>query len=528
MKEFGLTSYDDAPEWVPPAPANQAPPLPPQPYGPSRPNSAPTAPQPYGPSGYDPNFYAPPALSSPRRGRKKLLVGGVLVLVLLIAGGAIGGYRMLQKSPALNYQGKKVDQPLAALKQAESSVFNLTQHQIVNRGAGDKCYYAVPATGKSAARWDVSAGIYCGPYAFLDSDAGSSLLHYSVTGKAVGSHVSLTVADNPESTATGPFPVGLQLVRPGSSHRISRFAAVSIPTAPAGPADAFLSIAKIGKGKELLSDITYDNRPAMYGTAGGISLDSLQDVSYYGTGQDARSAATGQRLIAFQFTYSGDTTSTITKLDLGVSVDGAAERKIPQVAETANYKVISVPTTAKSVDIVLKSSGTTQTLSLIDGKRGAHNIQVLTRTHYYQDLNTTENLSMALSQDGDSGSTAMKLTVKGAYLDYFFQRKNGTYAAVNDPTKAWLYIDLDYTVDVDPGHTYHELPSPLMELQDSSGHIVAAKNYADDGGAYIAFLVPANFTSGTLLFGDGPKTFDDGLTETLSTKFQIKLSFDAG
>ncbi|HEX2902137.1 MAG TPA: hypothetical protein VHO01_01660 [Jatrophihabitans sp.] len=534
-----MSSLDNQPHWAAPSTAGSD-----RPEGSvavggpeqatASPWAAPTRPfgssQFYGPNPPRPDgFYAPPAVRTPRRGRRRLVVAGALVLILLVAGGAVGGYQYLNRTPSLNYQGHKVDAPLAALKQAEAGVYSLTQHQIVNRGADSKCYYAVPATGSKQHRWDVSDGIYCGPVALLDSDPGSDLLHFSLTATPTGSHVSLKVdAASPDSTQTGPFPSGDQLVRPGSGARHSRLAPVTTPTAPPGPADAFLSEAKIGKAKELISAVLYDNRSAMYGTDGGISLDSLMDIPYYGSGEDARSAAPGQRLIAFEFTYDGGGVDQLGKLDLGVSVDGASPRDIPQVTETTNYKVISVPTSAKTVDLVLNSGGVRQTLSLIDGKRGHDNVQVLTRTHYYQDLNASQNLTMNLSQGGDTGSTAVKLTLNAAYLDYFVKGTGGTYFSPNDPTKAWLHIDLTYTADVDPGAKYGVLPSPLMELRDARGQIIQEKNYSTDGGAFYAFQVPANFTGGTLLFGDGPKTFDDGLSEAFTSKFQIPLSFPAG
>lgn len=518
-----MSSNENAPEWTPPAPAAGNPPYP-APQYPAQQYPPPAA-QPFQ---YAPGFFPPPAAPAPPRRRRKLVLLIAAVAVIVLAAGGAVGWQLLHKAPSLSYQGKAVTDPSAALEQAEQRVFTLTSRQPTNTGADNHCYYAVPNSGTSAQRQKVDQGIYCGPMALLDSKSGEAFLHFTVSGTAAGSHVRLTASDNPELATTEKLPDGFSLVRPGSSARHTTFAAVPLPTAPAGAPDTFISAAAVGPTRDLLRS-RHGNW--MFGRDGGVELFSLASVPYVGKAGSARSAAPGQKLLAFVLTYEGPTDTGIKGLDLGVVVGSKPEQKIPALDELSNYKVISVPTDVSKVSLVLKSEGITQTLSLLDGARGAEDIDLTTRYHYGQTLNVTKDLPVVLSDNGQSENTTIHMTVKGVHLEYFEHLQPNKYQTPANPKTAYLHVELSYTIDGDPDNaTYQELGSPDLEVTDAAGkHYVSTDLLPDDDDlAYEVFTVPANFTDGQIVFGAGTKTFSDGSSELITPSVTIPIHIAAG
>lgn len=445
------------------------------------------------------------------------------MLVLIVAGGGVLGWQLLSKPPRLTYSGKPVVNAAAAIKQAEAHLFADTAHAVVNR-SGDKCYFAVPEAGPKASRWNVDKGIYCGSLALLDSDAGANLVHYNLDTDPSAARITLNVGHLDE-LQTVSLPSGYRLVRPGSSRRLRSLPSVAVPTAPAGPADALVSVDKIGRAKPLGN--ASSETSVMYGIKGGVKLDSLQTAGYYGSDDAARSAAAGQRLIAFRLEFDGASSASMADLDLTVNVDSAAPRPLPAASETIPYKVISVPTSAKSVDLVLKSDDTTQSISLLTGAPGPDNIKVLTRYNVFAHLSITRDVPISLSGGGRSASSSMHIKISGAELDYFIKLNNGSYVHPKDPGTAYLFVDTQFTVAALPGETYYDLNSPLIELRDSSGHILRTSNVSTDGGELDVFTVPAGFTSGTLIYGAGSASYSDGASITLGQQFQVPVSFYA-
>ena len=115
--------------------------------------------------------------------------------------------------------------------------------------------------------------------------------------------------------------------------------------------------------------------------SGGISSPTWGRSTRYGSGDDARIGA--GRTEAHSLQDRGARRRNDGTVDRPVA-DGDGRRSTaatgkPLPAKSAAYYVVAVPTTAKTVDLVLSDSGLNQTLSLLDGKPGANNVQVLAR-----------------------------------------------------------------------------------------------------------------------------------------------------
>jgi hypothetical protein len=483
-------------EWLPPA----------VPFVPAaEPQAAPTAPPgSAGPGGWHPPMAldeAPtPFLVPARRRRKRRFITALAaLLVLIVAAGALGGWRYLHRDIAFNYGGKQVDRPADALAKAEAGVATVIAHQPHTLGSRNQCYFGIPSTGSQKHRADVSGGIYCGQVMLLDSEPGRWFLHYSVEADAGTSHVQLSFSATPDTSTTYALPAGLELARPGSTSRRTKFAPIKAPVAPPTTQDAFLSVDTVGKGKD--TGLSPDwQKNDMAGNEGDVTLESDAIVPYYDKGNQARSAANGQELIAFTASFEAYDGETLKDLDVGVSVDGASPRNIPAITTTTQYKVISVPTKATSVDLVLKSAGTTQKISLLTGKPGADNIVVTARRNWRDQLAVKKDLPFtAANQGGASVATTLHLTVNEADLEYFATTEAGIVTP-NDPQAAWLFVDLQYTTDMD-NYTGYDLDPELMKLKLADGSVVRAKNINSATKPYYVFKVPANITSATFMIG---------------------------
>jgi hypothetical protein len=459
-----------------------------------------------------------------------LLIGGLVVV--LVAGLLTGGYFLfLRGGTTLTYQGHKISDAKGVLKSAEANLTAVVNKRHGATGSDTRCYYAVPKKPAAGAKSsDVDSDLRCGPVLFVDGNAAQSYLNFGITSAGGSGSARLTVADQPEVATPAAIPSDLKLKRPDGKTPPSGSGGVKPPAPPAALKDTLVS-ADIGS-----QTVAKAPDGAVIGSlTGGITLTNLGPVNRYGTGDSARTAPTGQKLIAFKTAGArgndGKTVDLSTQAT--VSVDGATGKPLP--AKSGAYYVISVPTGASKVDLTLTEQGLTQTLSLLDGKPGAGNVLVLTRKNRSISTPASAQLSFSYSpavgfQDGTSGATqTATATFNSADLSYQ-NSVTGTAVTASGPTTAILHLDLYYSAAHDPGP--FAFPAELVSFTPTGGSAIPAKDVGGAKGVYLVFEVPAGLTTGTItISGTATQTYGNSTgtyKESVPTPITIPFSLPAG
>lgn len=507
-----------AQQWGPPPPPwQQQPPQPQQPPPPQQQWQQP-------PSG---QWDQPPwamGAPPPRRRNKTPLI--IALVVVVVAGLAVGGFVLFggkKKSPAFTFDGKAIDQPDQALSKADSTINSLVTSRHGAKNKDTRCYFAVPAKpADSAKKTDIDHSAWCGPVLFVDGVADKPYLRFSLNSKdAGGGKVQLTSSDQPASDDPEAVPAGLELKRPDNASAPGGNGGLSVPAPPPADKDVVVS-----------ADIGSQSLPAAppgaaMGTGdGGAILTKLGTVKRYGSGDTARSAPDGEKLIAFTLdgTDDDDGVPSLTSNALSVSVDGGAGRKLPTPAPGQPY-VAAVPNSARTVNLVLGSGASAQTISLLNGKPGAKNIKFYARTNREQRLSKSGTVSLHYSAeivlpDGSGGTSQTgKWTATFARLSYSIPER---HAKASGPGQALLFVDLGYTLGSQSNIGFD--PS-IVTFTPKSGHTVRARNLAGAGKIFNVFDVPADMTSGTLhIAGSYTRTFSNANQTYTTTVSPINIA----
>jgi hypothetical protein len=467
-----------------------------------------------------------------RRSRVPLIVGLVAVLA---AGLSFGGYFLFRgsSSPTFTFDGKVIDSPDKPLQQTGAVVRSLVSSRHGAQSEDTRCYYALraqPAPG--AEKSDIDDSIWCGPVLFVDGDPGKQYLRFPLDSQPTGGgKVTLTPSGQPISEDPEPVPSGLALKRPDHATPPSGAGGVSVPAPPPAAPNALVA-----------NDVGTETVPAAPPGAvigsinGGITVAKLGTVKRYGTGDAARSAPTGSKLIAFRLigTMGDDGAPADLSSNTTVSINGGAARRLPN-ADTDQYLVVAVPNSTRSVDLVLTDAGYKQTLSLLSGKPGAGNIKVLARAHRQSDVRKKGGVRFTFSQtvgfpDGSSGTSQTgTYTVDGATLAFSLPSKHAKASSTN---KALLYVDVGYTVPQSPGRNFG-FPPETMTFTPKGGAPIKARNVATSTDMiYDIFEVPADLTSGTLhIAGSFTTKFvnsSNTYITTVATPITVPVTFPAG
>jgi hypothetical protein len=476
----------------------------------------------------------PRALAAPPRVRNRsrlLLICGVVVV--LVAGLLTGGWFLFVRGggTTVTYQGHKIVNPQAVLTSAEVNLAAVVSKRHGVQAASTRCYYALARTpAPGAKKTDVDPDLRCGPVLFVDGDASQSYLNFGLTNSVTSGSARLTAATQPEAVAPAAVPADLKLVRTDGKTPPSGSGGLTPPAPPAADKDVLVS-ADVGS-----QDVPKAPDGAVMGSlSGGIAVVNLGPVSRYGKGDDARTAPSGQKLIAFKTTGSlgNDGKSGDLSSSAAVSVDHAAGRKLP--TKTAAYYVVAVATAATSVELVLVDSGLTQSISLLDGKPGAGNVVVLARKNRTLTVTATSPFTFTYAPevgfaDGTSG-TSQTATVTFDRADLSYSNAVATTpATASSPANAILHLDLYYAAQHDPGQ--FAFPASLVTFTPSGGTPIPATDLGGAAGVYLVFEVPGAITSGTITIG-GTATQKYSNTsntykESVSTPATLPFALPAG
>jgi hypothetical protein len=503
----------------------QAPPPPPQ-YG-----AQPTAqfPAAQGQWGQQPGLQ-PPGLQPPgpqwqdpppprRRNRKPLLIAGAVV-VLLVAGLITWLAWPDDQAPQYTYDGKEIASAASVLSKGEDGVAAIVKQRHGASNGDTRCYFAQPKKAASGAKKsDVAHQLTCGPVLFVDGDKTRTYVDLPLRSSTSGSKVDLDPATSLASLDPHAVSADVKLTRPDGKTVPAGSGGLSVPKPPAATADT-LTAAPLGPtpSPKSLTDAV------IVGKTTKVTLTAAGPIDRYGTGDQARSAASGQQLIAFQVTYGGGDVTSSATARAALQASGGSPHPLPQTSGANDWIVASVPSSG-SAQLVLSDSGFTQSLALPSGKPGASNIAVLRRAHRTALLLKSFNVPVRISR----GSASANLTFKGsatlAALNFWAPRHDSVHAS--SPGKALLSANLIYRdpKSSSPSKTYG-FYTQIVRLRLSSGQIVKARNIASGGQIQNVFEVPANFTSGHIEITGSTKV--GSITLRVRKTVSLAVSIPAG
>lgn len=243
-----------------------------------------------------------------------------------------------------------------------------------------------------------------------------------------------------------------------------------------------------------------------------VALDNSAMVERYQYASVQHSAPRGQKLMAFQLSFSAGENSlaALSAVRLGVSVAGAMPRRVPlsDTSTTADGQlfIAAVPKATSALDLVLTADGYTQRLSLLTGAPAAANIALLRGVVRSQSASGSGK-TVAHVQDEGSFTAHLRVTLTGASV-YFFVPPS--YAHPASPGDAYVAFDLCYrSRDFSDTTSCSPFGGTDVMVTPSGGRPVRATLISVDGHRRPLYEMPAATTTGTINIA-GSERSDDG------------------
>lgn len=421
------------------------------------------------------------------RKRKPLIIAGVAVLA--VAAGLTTWLVWPDDEPSITYNGKEIASANDTLSKAENALKDAVDKRHGVENDQTRCYFAKPKDQPSGAKQsDVEKALRCGPVLFVDGEKSAAYMRVSLNESDSGEKVSLEAPEDVSSIQPAALGNDVELIRPDGKTAPDGDGGLSVPKPPPAAKDS-VTAATLGPtaAPKSLSDAV------MVGKYTKVTVTRAAEIQRYGIGDDARSAPTGQKLIAFQLTYgSGDVTSASSSdaVDAQLVVDGGTPKDLPDAPDDS-YIVAAVPSSG-TAQILLDDGGFKQTLSLPDGKPGSDNIAVLRRSGRSGVIGKTVTVPIALSRGSSRGSVKFPTTATIASLDFWAPGDTSVHAS--SPKNAILSVKINYRFE---GDTY-AYPANMLRIKLAGGKYAKARDLAAGNKIYNVFEVPATFTRGSL------------------------------
>jgi hypothetical protein len=213
---------------------------------------------------------------------------------------------------------------------------------------------------------------------------------------------------------------------------------------------------------------------------------------------------------------------------LTVEVDGEVRRlPDPNTVDADATYVVAVPEGTNSVDLVLKSDGRQQSISLLTGEPSTGNLAVLARDKRFwrpgKTFKTTERVSIDIDYGDGIGRRSVTRTaeVPEYSLQFWADRKNTASSA----DRALLNVNTyyHYPQDENPDETVWYWRSDEVSFRDDQGRVYRpVRMPGDEGSTWYSpryyFDVPASVTGGVLRLGGSiDLTGSDGTPYTATT-----------
>ncbi len=461
-----------------------------------------------------------------------IVVATVVVVALLVVGAIFlftGG-----TANSFTYQGKSITKAAASLQAAETNLNAIVNARHGATNGATHCYYSIPVNPAGAKKTDIDQSIRCGPVLFVDGSASKPYLSFAFTTAPSGGSVIVTPKSAPISASPDGVPTNMMLKRPDGKKPPVGAGGLVPPVPPAAQPNVLTSAVVTPPAGT--TPIT-----AIVGSlTGGITITDQGKVTRFGSGDDARTAPDGQVLYAFKIAGAAGNSGPVNDLSSAttISVDGATGKPLPSGVSAGQSIVIAVPTSTKSLDLVLTDSGIKQTFSLISGKPGATNVQVLARKNRSATVSQTQSATYNYSTkvvftDHSTGTTQTASIVLAGVTLVYRDDVNAVSASAVD--KAFLIPDIVYTGSHDGGP--YGIDTSLLTFTPgtgaSAGAAITAKNISTDPSKIRnVFEVPADVTTGTLTVGGtATETFSGGpgtYTLTVAAPISFPVSIPAG
>lgn len=418
-------------------------------------------------------------------------------------------------APTLTFDGKEVAAGSATLSTAETALNTAVESRHGAKTDDTRCYFARPKTRESGAKKsDVENALRCGPVLFVDGEKSAAYLRVPLTDKESGGKVTLTAPD--DVTSIQPTALSdVDLVRPDGKSAPDGVGTLEVPAPPPADKDV-LTATSLGS----TSPPPSLSGASIIGKDTKVTLARAGEISRYGSGDDARSAPDGQKLIAFQVSYGAGAISSSASSKAALVIDGSTPRDLPS-ATADSFVVAAVPSGGSPV-LRLVNGGFTQTLSLPEGKPGSDNIAVLRRANKSGYVGQTKTVTFKIAQGGRTGSAPVSATATYVRLDFWASGNPTVHAS--SPRNALLYVKLNYVYKIKPdGKTYGFDPD-VIRIKLPSGKYVKARNIATSSDKIQnVFEVPADFTSGTLEIQGSEKSGKTTLTIANKVTFTVRI-----
>jgi hypothetical protein len=424
------------------------------------------------------------------------LLASVLIGVL-----CFGGWKSLFRHEPiqLTFAGTLISQPDAVLQTAERHLADVVYARHGQRSEHTRCYYMTAARTLSG-RVAVIDQLACGPVLFVDGDSTRPYLTFELQQrKTTADHIELSVSAEPSSTQLEGEAAGRSLVRPDGSSPPAGLGGLRSPTPPQAIGDVLTKTSAVSPELQTASETA-----TLMGRTSGVRLRQYGFVDRYGSGDQARSAPRGRRLLAFSVAAANGESGNAAP-DLSVRVDNAERGPL---VNTTDFVVVAVPTDADNVDLVLTDSGVKQSISLLTGQPSSGNPAVTTRTNRTATLAVTKNINIKIAGPAGSGITSGRITFTGVSLSYW--SADGSHAS--RPDRAFLHVMATVRLDGD-SHDYG-VEAGLLAANATGGPATEARNSSADNTSQIddVIEVPADIVDGTITYSGTVKASKGTMT----------------
>jgi hypothetical protein len=439
----------------------------------------------------------------------------LLALIVIAAVSAAGWTAFHRTRPVqLALGGRPIDAPEQVLHIAEQRTAEVVTARHGVRSDRSRCYFMTGARSLTG-RVSVIRELACGPLLFVDGDTVRPYLTFDLNvSTTANGRATLSVDGAPTSTQISGEQDGRNLVRPDGLQPPVGTGGLQAPAPPAAVNDVLTKATSLGSGLQ--------DAPAsavMIGRSSGAQLTQYGFVDRYGSGDRARSAPPGRRLLAFAVTpVAGETGDSEPRLSIRI---GDNERG--PLVNTSDFVVTAVPTGATKVDLVLTDSGVKQSISLLTGVPGGDNPAVDARVNRAVPLTVSQSVTVSVKgPTGNAGITSGKITLTGLSLSYW--AADGSHA--RRPDRALLHVMATVRLTGDPYGYGAE--TGLITLTVGSGTRLTARNAAANQTNQIDNVidVPAAITSGTISYS-GTVATSKG-TITVVTPVNLPFTIPSG
>jgi hypothetical protein len=451
------------------------------------------------------------------RSRRRFPLAAGLVLSLVATAGLV--LVLVLRDDPVTVEGRDVPDPGAVLATAEG---HLDRHVRARHGARSedaRCWFHLQDAGGS----DVRDALVCGPVLFVDGDPGRSWLRFPVTATRTDGEVRLTVAEEPAAPDPGRRPDADLLRRPGGGTPPEGSGGLTPPEPvraepglrTTGPVPGVALAAPAGPAR-------------LSGPAAAVTITGLARPERVGSGDVARRPAEGERFLAVAYRFdAGEGTST-ERPEAGYEVPGREPLLLDPallVPGTTITELLSVPTGADDVDLVVRDAGLEQRLSLLTGAPGPDNVVVLGRVNRRVELGATAELPAVAGGPGSPARTVRFTVVVGA-AQLRYSAGGGTPKLPGGRDRAFLVVDATMAL---PGRAPVAVPPAMLTVTLPGGTMVPAVDLADDPGVVQpAFDVPGDFTDGVLAVS-GIAGYPDGAFADLgSARLDVPVAIPPG